>query len=68
MSSITPKKLIKKLKKLGFAHQRTTGSHMIFKNTKTGYRANIPFHLKEIKQGTLSAILRESGVHRKDIL
>jgi len=67
LPSVKPRELIPKLEKLGFVHQRTTGSHMIYKNPKTGSRANVPFHLKEIKPGTLMAILRESGVRKEDI-
>ena len=68
LPAIKPKKLIKKLEKLGFKLQRTMGSHMIFKHPETGNRANVPFHLKEIPKGTLSAILRESGISKEEIL
>lgn len=63
---ITPKELIKRLEKQGFMLQRTTGSHMIFKNSVLGTRANVPFHLREIAKGTLMAIIRESGLNKED--
>lgn len=68
LPTLKPKELIRKLEQLGFAHQRTTGSHMIFKYPQTGLRANVPFHLSEIPKGTLSAILRESGIRKEDIV
>lgn len=68
LPTIKPKDLVKKLEKLGFVKQRTTGSHIIFKHPLTGNRANVPFHLKEIPKGTLSAILRESGIRKEDII
>ncbi len=67
LPAIKPKEFIKRLEKLGFVHQRTTGSHMIYKHPGGGNRANVPFHLKEIPRGTLSAILRESGIKKEDI-
>ena len=57
---------IKKLESRGFTLQRTTGSHMIFKNTSSGTRANVPFHLREIPKGTLMSIIRESGLNKDD--
>lgn len=67
LPTIKPRELIKKLEKLGFILQRTSGSHMIFKHPKTGLRANIPFHLREIPKGTLLAILRESQISKEEI-
>jgi len=63
---ITPKELIKVLEKQGFVLQRTTGSHMIFKNVSSGIRANVTFHLREIPKGTLMSIIRESGLNKED--
>jgi predicted RNA binding protein YcfA (HicA-like mRNA interferase family) len=63
---ITPKELIKKIEKQGFVLQRTTGSHMIYKNNNSGVRANIPYHLREIPKGTLMSIIRESSLDKED--
>lgn len=68
LPAVKPKDFIKRIERLGFVHQRTTGSHMIYKDSKTGSRANVPFHLREIPKGTLLAILRESGIKREDIV
>ncbi len=68
LPSLTPKKLIKKLKKLGFVEDHTTGSHMIFYHPASGRRANVPFHLTDIPKGTLSSLLRESGITRDELL
>ncbi len=62
----TPKQAIKKFEKLGFTKDRQSGSHQIFYNSITQKRAVIPFHLKEIPKGTMSAILRESGVSKEE--
>lgn len=60
----TPKEVIRKLKKLGFAEDRQSGSHKIFYNSKTQKRAVVPYHLKELPKGTLSAMLREANILR----
>ncbi|MCX6809801.1 MAG: type II toxin-antitoxin system HicA family toxin [Candidatus Berkelbacteria bacterium] len=64
---LTPKELIKVLKKFGFELDHTTGSHRIFRNPKTGKRAVIPFHLKSLPKGTFLSILREAGLKKDDI-
>ena len=62
----TPKEVIKRLKKLGFIEDRQSGSHKIFYHPETKDRAVVPYHLKELPKGTLSAILRESNVSKED--
>ncbi len=62
----TPKQVIRKLKKLGFVQDRQSGSHKIFYNSKTKDRAVIPYHLKELPKGTLSAILKEANILRDE--
>ena len=65
MSKIKPlpyRIVIKRLRKLGFSFRRATGgSHEIWWNEKTRKTCVVPHH-REIKQGTLRNILRQSGV------
>ena len=61
-----PKEVASKYQKLGFVLDRQSGSHQIFYHSKTKKRAVMPYHLREIPKGTLSAILRESGVSREE--
>jgi len=65
---LTPKKLLVKLKKIGFVIDHTTGSHIILYNLKTKRRAVVPQHLSDIPKGTLLSILREAGITREEIL
>jgi len=58
LPSLKPREVVKKLKKLGFIEHHQVGSHL----------AVIPMHLKDIKKGTLAAILRESDIDRKEFL
>ena len=59
---LKPKEVIKRFEKLGFIIDRQSGSHVILYHPKDKRRAVIPLHLKDIKKGTLLAILRESGI------
>lgn len=61
-----PKEVIRKLKKLGFVEDRQSGSHKIFYHPKSQFRAVVPYHLKEIPKGTLTAILRESKISKEE--
>ena len=65
---LTPRKVLKKLIKLGFVEDHTTGSHKIYYHPETKKRAVVPYHLKDLKPGTLSAILREANISRKEFL
>lgn len=62
------KQVLQKFKKLGFVLDRQSGSHLILYRHKDKKRAVIPIHLKDIKKGTLLAILRESGINKDEFL
>ena len=68
LSIVTPKKLLKILKKRGFQLDRTTGSHFIFYNKIDKKRITIPFHRKELPKGTIMSILKETGITKEELL
>jgi len=65
---LKPKQVIKKCEKLGFIIDRQSGSHLIMLHPKTKRRAVIPLHITDLKKGTLSAILRESGINKDEFI
>jgi len=65
LSSINSKKLIKILKSLGFELDHSTGSHFIFYNPENKKRAVVPYHAKDLPKGTITSILREAGIDKK---
>jgi len=67
LAGITPKKLVKILKELGFKLDHTTGSHFIFYQPATKRRAVVPVHTKDLPRGTLMSILREAGITKREI-
>jgi len=64
---LTPKQLIKKLERLGFEKDRSSGSHVVMYNPKSGKRAVVAFHIRTIPKGTLNSLLKEAGVLREEI-
>lgn len=68
MTSITPRKLLKFLQNNGFYINRQSGSHLILHNSsdKTK-RVTLPWHNKDLKPGTLNAVLKQAGMSRKEL-
>ena len=68
MPSISPRKLLKFLKKKGFYVSRQSGSHMILHHKEdVAKHVTLPIHNKDLKQGTLSSVLEQAGVERKEL-
>ena len=59
---MTPKQLVKLLKKNDFVFLRQRGSHAMFKNEKKKRKVTVPMHAKDIPTGTLHAILKDAGI------
>lgn len=70
MSKLPPiksKDLLKVFQKEGFSISRQVGSHVRLVHSD-GRKLTIALHNKEIPKGTLSAILRQAEISRKDFL
>ncbi|MFH1192271.1 MAG: type II toxin-antitoxin system HicA family toxin [bacterium] len=67
LPSLTPKKLLKILQKEGFTIDHATGSHYILYNPISKKRITLPFHAKDLPNGTMYSILKMAGLTRKDI-
>ncbi|MSR85009.1 type II toxin-antitoxin system HicA family toxin [Candidatus Uhrbacteria bacterium] len=59
------REIVKRLEKLGFICDHTSGSHMIFYHPTTKRRAVVPQHRGDLPKGTVKAILREAGIELK---
>ena len=59
---MTPKEMIKYLKKNGFEEVSQNGSHRKLKNPETGRTLIIPYHSKALKKGLEQAILKQAGL------
>jgi len=59
---MTPKEMIKHLKKNGFEIDRQRGSHIFLINNETGRTTTVPYHSKDLKKGTEQKILKDAGL------
>jgi predicted RNA binding protein YcfA (HicA-like mRNA interferase family) len=59
---LTPKEMIKHLKKNGFELVSTRGSHVKMRNAATGKQTEVPMHNGDLDKGTESAILKQAGL------
>ena len=64
MRSINAKKVIKILRENGFILSRQKGSHIIWRNPKSGVIVPVPLHGKSNPSpiGTLMAIIKQSKI------
>lgn len=58
----TPRQMIKILEENGFVYVNSSGSHRKYKNNETGKTVIVPFHSKDLKQGTERNILKQAGL------
>ncbi len=66
LPALTPRKVVKALKKKGFILLRSKGSHRIYQDDE-GTMVVVPFHAKELPKGTLIEILKQAGIDRDEL-
>ena len=59
---MSPKEIIRYLKKNGFKKISQNGSHVKLKNMNNGITVIVPYHSKELKKGMEQAILKQAGL------
>ncbi|MCA9766755.1 MAG: type II toxin-antitoxin system HicA family toxin [Carnobacterium sp.] len=59
---LTPKNMVKLLKKNGFTEFRQDGSHLVMVNADTRRKTIVPMHNKDLAKGTEQAILKQAGL------
>ena len=61
--------VVHKLRKLGFTFRRqAAGSHEIWHNTSNGRFVTVPNHPGDLPEGTLRAIVKQSGLTPDEFL
>lgn len=65
---VSAQKLAKALENAGFKLIRVKGSHYYYYNTRTEKIAVVPFHNKDIRKGTLHAILNDADISIEELL
>jgi len=59
---MTPKQMVKLLKKNGFEEVSQNGSHLKLYNAETKKQVEVPMHSKDLKKGTEQGILKLAGL------
>ena len=59
---LSPKEMIKLLKKNGFREVGQNGSHVKLENTEIKRTVIVPYHSKDLKKGLEQAILKQAGL------
>lgn len=59
---VTPKEVLKVLKKDGWYVDRIRGSHHMLKHTSKTGRVTVPVHKEDLKPKTLHTILKQAGI------
>jgi predicted RNA binding protein YcfA (HicA-like mRNA interferase family) len=63
LPSLKPKQVLKALERAGFAVDHVTGSHYILKHPlRPALRVTLPYHRKDLKRGTVQAIVKQAGL------
>jgi predicted RNA binding protein YcfA (HicA-like mRNA interferase family) len=63
LPSLTPRKVVRALKRAGFVEDRQRGSHLILVHTETKTRTVVPVHPgRTIKEPLLRAIVRDANL------
>jgi predicted RNA binding protein YcfA (HicA-like mRNA interferase family) len=66
---VTPKQLVRAIKKAGFNPHHQSGSHLFLYSVRLPVTiVCIPLHDGDLKRGTLKAILRQAGLSVADLI
>lgn len=61
---MTPKEMVRLLKKNGFVEVGQSGSHLKLINHETGKRTVVPVHGKDLKKGLEKAIIKQAELSK----
>ena len=69
LSGFKYRDVARRLKVFGFAFDRHgPGSHEVWRHSTSGRKVTVPHHARDMAEGTLRAILRETGIDVEDFL
>jgi predicted RNA binding protein YcfA (HicA-like mRNA interferase family) len=69
LPGLKPRDVLRALTRVGFFIHHTSGSHYILKHPgKPSLRVTLPWHNKDLKRGTLKAIVEQSGYTVEEFL
>lgn len=65
LPAITPTKLIRAMRTLGFFHVRQKGSHLVMAHAD-GRQVVVPLHSRDIPPGTLLGMLKDMQLSKEE--
>ncbi len=69
LPALTPKEVIRALERAGFVTRRIKGSHyQLTHRSDPSRRTTVPYGTRDIKRGTLRAILRDCEITEEEFL
>jgi len=69
LSGFNYREVARRLRTFGFAFDRQgPGSHEVWRHVTTGRKVTVPHHSRDFAEGTLRAILRETGIEVEEFL
>ena len=68
LPSLKPREVVAALERCGFAVVRVVGSHYQMFNEATRRHTTVPHHNRDLRRGTVSAIIQQAGLTREEFL
>lgn len=68
LPALRPRDVIGALKRDGFVEHHQKGSHLYLVHSRTARMTCVPVHPRDVKPGTLRAILSQAGLSREQFL
>lgn len=63
------REVVRRLRSFGYVFDRPgPGSHEVWRHSGSGKKVTVPHHAKDMAEGTLRAILRETGIDTDEFL
>jgi predicted RNA binding protein YcfA (HicA-like mRNA interferase family) len=68
LPALKPKEVISVLMRAGFVIQRQSGAHWLMRHPTKSIRVTVPNHNRDLKRGTLAAIIKSAGFTIEEFL
>jgi len=68
LPAVRARQLVRILKKKGWQHARTTGSHELYKHPDNPNVLAVPRHPRDLKRGLVADLLSDAGISREEFL
>jgi predicted RNA binding protein YcfA (HicA-like mRNA interferase family) len=66
LPTITPRDMVRALKRAGFIEHHQKGSHLYLWNPERNRMTTVPMHARDLKRSLMKAILDQAGLSEDD--